>query len=168
MIPINNLSNLMKLKFLFLFTSFVYSQTLVAQEQETFGKFMIQDARYNNSDISETALDEGRYLVFYNTKEKEFFFAIVNAKNDSQSYGRVFNFETKSNAETDKEYKADVFTFNWSYKHSFDDRSGTADVSFIKIYKPAGVTFSVSIFFENLDHLEYKGYMKGSIKVKED
>jgi hypothetical protein len=158
----------MQLKFLILFTTCVFSQSLVAQEQETLGKFIIQDARLNNSDISESVIDEGKYLVFYKTKEKEFFFAIVNGKNDNQTYGRVFNFETKSNDETDTEYKSDIFTFNWSYKRSFDDRRGTADVSFIKIYKSVGVTFSVSIYFENLDHLEYKGYMKGSIKVKED
>lgn len=133
-------------------------------KQEVLAKFIITDASENGQDITPTYLENGAYLVFYTSgNEKGLCMANFFPKTDSQSYGEVYSMESKTFEETDKQYKADIFKFNWRYINTYDEKRGTSQVEVTKIYKPQGVAFIVKIIPENLDILIYKGYMEGSV-----
>ena len=133
--------------------------------QETLSKFIITDASDNGNDITETILEQNGYLVFYTDAEKNLFMANVWEKNDTQSFGRLYNTEHKKLKETYESFEADIFYFSWRYINSYDTKKGTATIELIKIYKPQGVTFKIKIVPENLDVLVYKGFMEGTLDL---
>lgn len=133
--------------------------------QVTLSKFIITDASDNGNDITETILEQNAYLVFYTDAEKNLFMANVWEKNNTQSFGRLYNTEHKKLKETYENFEADIFYFRWRYINSYDTKKGTATVELIKIYKPQGVTFKIKIVPENLDILVYKGYMEGTLDL---
>lgn len=133
--------------------------------QETLSKFIITDASDNGNDITETILEQNGYLVFYTDAEKNLFMANVWEKNDTQSFGRLYNTEHKKLKETYESFEADIFYFRWRYINSYDTKKGTATIELIKIYKPQGVTFKIKIVPENLDVLVYKGFMEGTLDL---
>lgn len=137
-----------------------------AQESTSNAKFIIQDAKLNKVDITETIISKGCYLVFYTVKESEdIFFGNIMPKDNTQSWGRIFNSKGNTTQETEEEYKFELITFKWSYQNDYDKKKGTATVRLKKIYKPVGVAFECTIIPENLDVIEYKGYMDGSLQV---
>lgn len=91
--------------------------------------------------------------------------ANVWEKNDTQSFGRLYNTEHKKLKETYESFEADIFYFRWRYINSYDTKKGTATIELIKIYKPQGVTFKIKIVPENLDVLVYKGFMEGTLDL---
>jgi hypothetical protein len=133
--------------------------------QVTLSKFIITDASKNGNDITETIFEQNGYLVFYTDAEKNLFMANVWKKNDTQSFGRLYNTEHKKLKETYESFEADIFYFRWRYINSYDTKKGTATVELIKIYKPQGVTFKIKIVPENLDVLVYKGFMEGTLDL---
>ena len=153
-------------KFILLIT-LTLNAILFAQnsKQETLSKFIITDASDNGNDITETILEQNGYLVFYTDAEKNLFMANVWEKNDTQSFGRLYNTEHKKLKETYESFEADIFYFRWRYINSYDTKKGTATIELIKIYKPQGVTFKIKIVPENLDVLVYKGFMEGTLDL---
>ena len=153
-------------KFILLIT-LTLNAVLFAQnnKQETLSKFIITDASDNGNDITETILEQNAYLVFYTDVEEKLFMANVWEKNNTQSFGRLYNTEHKKLKETYESFEADIFYFRWRYINSYDTKKGTATVELIKIYKPQGVTFKIKIIPENLDVLVYKGYMEGTLDL---
>ena len=153
-------------KFILLIT-LTLNAVLFAQnnKQETLSKFIITDASDNGNDITETILEQNAYLVFYTDVEEKLFMANVWEKNNTQSFGRLYNTEHKKLKETYESFEADIFYFRWRYINSYDTKKGTATVELIKIYKPQGVTFKIKIIPENLDILVYKGYMEGTLDL---
>ena len=132
--------------------------------QEEVAKFVITDASSNGVDQTPQYLEAGAYLVFYTTgDDKSLYMANFWPKSDSQSYGAVYSMESKNYEETDKQYEADIFRFNWRYINTYDQKRGTAKVEVTKIYKPQGIAFIIKIIPENLDILIYKGYMEGTV-----
>lgn len=146
------------IKFLFILLPF-----LIFSQQQTLAKFIITDASVNKSDVTETYLDAGGYIVFYTNSEGNFHMANVMSKRDTQSFGRLYSSEHSKLKETYEKYEADIFYFNWRYTNDYDSKKGTAKVKLVKIYKPQGIIFSCTIIPEDLDVLEYKGYMDGSV-----
>jgi len=69
-----------------------------------------------------------------------------------------------STEQTATEYATDTFTFNWSYINTYDDRKGTASIKLVKIQKPAGIAFHLTMIPENLDVMDYMGFMEGSLQ----
>ena len=155
---------MMKLIPFFTFAILTYTHVATAQEQKTIAKFIIQDARLNKIDITARFIKAEAFVVVYETKEGIAYMAVVMDKDETQTFGRIFDVEeVKKLAETDKEYGAEIYNFRWSYKNSYDNKQGTARVRLTKIFKPLGVMFSTVIIPEDLDVMEYKGYMEGSI-----
>jgi hypothetical protein len=148
--------------FLIIFQVALFSQN---NTQETLSKFIISDATKNGNDITETILDQNGYLVFYTKNDNNLYMANVWQKNDTQSFGRLYNNELKKIKETYETFEADVFYFKWRYINSYNKKKGTASVELIKIYKPQGVVFKITIITENLDILVYKGYMDGTLDL---
>lgn len=156
----------MKLKLLFILFASLLSQNISAQNQKMIAKFIIQDARINKIDISERVIKAGAYVVIYETKTGETYMATVMDKDDTQTFGEIFDVgDIEKKSETEKEYASETYSFRWSYKNSQDEKRGTARVSLSKIFKPTGTMFSARILLENLDLYEYKGYMEGTIKL---
>jgi hypothetical protein len=89
------------------------------------------------------------------------------SKRNTQSFGRLYSSEHASLKESYDKYKADIFYFNWRYINDYDSKKGTAKVRLVKIYKPQGVIFSCTVIPEDLDVLEYKGYMNGTLDFSE-
>jgi hypothetical protein len=155
----------MKRTLLAIATLFLTGTGLFAQEQTIIAKFIISDARKNKVDATEEYLNNQAYFVFYKlNNDPQTRFGIIMPKSNSQSFGKIFDRHTSVEAATDHSYKTEIYFFKWSYINSYDDNVGTASVKLVKIYKPAGVAFEITVVPDNLDVLEYKGYMDGSLK----
>ncbi|QQS29998.1 MAG: hypothetical protein IPM47_03335 [Sphingobacteriales bacterium] len=137
-------------------------QSSLFAQQETYSRFIISDARINDYDYTERYVGSGGYIVFYEV-DGELFMANVLEDENTQSYGRLFSMNIREIKETYENYEAEVYTFKWSYINDYDTKRGTASVRLTKVYKPVGVAFICVIVPENLDVLEYRGYMEGSI-----
>ena len=138
---------------------------LIAQEQTIIAKFIISDARKNKVDATEEYLNNQAYFVFYKlNNDPKTRFGLIMSKSNTQSFGKIFDRHVSEETATDYAYKTEIHFFKWSYINSYDDKVGTASVKLVKIYKPAGVAFEITIVPDNLDVLEYKGYMDGSLK----
>jgi hypothetical protein len=135
----------------------------IAQDQTTLAKFIIQDARLNHADVTQVYLNAGGYIVFYENGYGYLNMANVMSNRNTQSYGRLYSVNHEKIPETGTEYEVDIFDFRWSYVNNYDGKEGTAQVRLVKIFKPAGVAFQCTIIPENLDLIEYKGFMEGSI-----
>ena len=147
---------------LLIINTIVFGQT---NSQETLSKFIISDASKNGNDITETILEQNAYIVFYTNNDNNLYMANVWSKNNSQSFGRLYNTKHKKLKETYDSFEADIFYFRWRYINSYDTKKGTATIELIKIYKPQGVTFKIKIVPENLDVLVYKGFMEGTLDL---
>jgi hypothetical protein len=150
--------------------SFSVFSLLHAQEknnhQEVIASYQISDGSSNGEDITSILLEQNAYLVVYKDSiTQRIYLANFWEKNDSQSYGEMYSVEQESYEATDESYAADVFTFQWRYINSYDDKKGTANVKLVKVYKPQGVYFIMTIIPEYLDILVYKGYMNGTLNL---
>ena len=135
--------------------------------QETIVKFEITDGTENGEDITSRLINEKAYLVIYRIIETDdLCMANFWQTSNSQSSGSIYAMQEKSIEETGENYKTDFFYFQWSYSNTYDDKKGTAKVELLKIYKPQGIYFKMTIIPENLDVLLYKGYVSGSLDLK--
>lgn len=143
----------------------LYSQDK-AIKQEIIAKFQISDGTTNGADITPNLLEQNAYLVIYkDVTTKIFYMANFWEKANSQSYGPIYGMEKKHINADSENYEADQVSFQWSYINTYDNKKGTANVQLLKIYKPQGVYFKMTIIPENLDVLVYKGYMEGTLDL---
>lgn len=154
--------------FLLLFFSIYSAQCQEEEKSKVITKYIITHASKNDIDITENLLKERAYLVLYKNNNSEpdtenLSLANVWDVSDSQSFGRIYNLKSTGTPENEESYKTSTLDFNWSYQNSYDDESGTAKVKIFNVYKPAGITFTITIFAEDLDILEYKGFVDGSL-----
>ena len=134
----------------------------LAQQQKKLARFCVTHASHNGNDITEWAINIKVFTVFY-TINDELYMANVSDTNDEQSWGKVWGLKNETREETSKDYKVDIFYFNWNYSNSYDSKKGTCKIQFLKIYKPQGVVSTLKLITESLDVTEYIGYMEGSI-----
>jgi hypothetical protein len=152
-------------KLLLLLAGILLSLTALSQTQSVIAKFVVTDARKNHLDYTKAYIANGAYFVFYITADKKVFFGSIMKNSNQQSYGEVSELIRSSTEQTSTEYATNTFNFKWSYNNTYDNAQGTAKVNLVKIDKPGGIAFEVKIIPENLDLLEYKGYMEGSLKL---
>lgn len=148
-----------------------FNSKLQAQEtenqQETIAKFIISDWTKNGENLTSQLIDENSYLVIYrNVENNDLYMANFWETSNSQSFGAIYAIEKKHIDESDENYKADFVNFQWSYTNTYDSKKGTAKVELMKIYKPQGVYFEMTIVPENLDVLVYKGFMSGTLDLQ--
>lgn len=133
------------------------------EEHEILAKFIITDATFNGEDYTPIILEQGAYTVFYNFKDDSLIYmSNYWPKDDTQSFGPMYSTQM-SLEERYESYQADIYSFNWGYVNSYDEKKGTAKVQLTKIYKPTGVAFILKIVPENLDVIIFKGYLEGTI-----
>lgn len=143
----------------------IYSQEK-KNNQETFAKFQIIDWIKNGTDMTPVILDEKAFLVIYkNTETNELMMANYWLKSNSQSYGAIYNIEKKHLDENNENYAGNLFSFQWVYINTYDQKKGTAKVELLEVYKPQGTYFKMTIIPENLDILVYQGYVEGSLDL---
>lgn len=135
---------------------------ILAQQQKEVAKFYVTHATNNGDDITEWAISDKIFTVFYYIGN-DLYMANVSEKSDTQSWGKVFGGYSENKKETSTEYETDTYYFNWNYTNSYDSQKGTCKVQFTKIYKPQGVVSKLKLITESLDVIEYTGYMEGSI-----
>lgn len=135
------------------------------QNQTVIAKFVVLDARKNHADVTKFYTTNNSYFVFYTTADKRIYFGSVVSKANQQSYGEISELTRSSTPQTPTDYSTTVFDFKWSYSNSYDNHQGTATVHLVKIDKPAGIAFELRVIPENLDILEYKGFMEGSLNL---
>ena len=151
--------------FILFIVLFIGTNTIFAQDQKVFARFIITDAKLNDIDVSEQYLKGKAYLAFYKTTgSDDVYLANIWPESETQSFGRICDFVGKQEEETDKQYQYERYSFRWSYINDYDDKKGTAKVVIEKVFKPAGIAFSCRIIPENLDVIELNGYMEGSLK----
>lgn len=145
-------------------TTLFYIKPMSAQEQKEIARFYVTHASYNGNDITEWVVNKKVFTVFYTINDKPYM-ANVSDATDEQSWGKVWGFKNETKEETAKEYKVDIFYFNWNYSNSYDSKKGTCKVQFLKIYKPQGIVSKLKLITESLDVTEYTGYMEGSLNL---
>lgn len=145
----------------------LYIKPMFAQEQKEIARFYVTHASYNGSDITEWAVNRKVFTVFYITND-ELYMANVSDATNEQSWGKTWGFKNETKEETAKDYKVDIFYFNWNYSNSYDSKKGTCKVQFLKIYKPQGIVSKLRLITESLDVTEYTGYMEGSLNFSND
>lgn len=137
-------------------------------EQQDIATFAINDARDNGSDITPQALEENASLVLYKLGDSsEILLSNFWEKSKSQSFGRIYSIVKEEFPETETEFKAELYHFQWSYTNTYDDKEGTAKVKLFVAYKLQGTYFEITILPENLDVLVYKGIMIGDLTALE-
>lgn len=129
-------------------------------QQKTLAKFIITDAKINKNDATDMYVKAGGYIVFY---EKNDTYYMANVLKNSQSYGKIQMIDYEELEETEYDYKEDIYYLRWSYANDYDSKRGSANIKLVKIYKPQGVAFECTIIAEDLDILEYKGFLEGSL-----
>ena len=158
-----DLSKMLMKRFIFLIcVTLLHLNTISAQQQKEIARFYVTHASHNGNDITEWAVNRKVFTVFY-TINDEPYMANVSDVDDDQSWGKVWGFKNETREETAKDYKFDIFYFNWNYSNSYDSKKGTCKVQFLKIYKPQGIVSKLKLITEALDVTEYIGYMEGSI-----
>lgn len=148
---------------LMLFLIFISNiKNVSGQNQELISKFIITDATLNGDDITPEIIESEMFTVFY-MNDDEFYMANVADHGKSMSFGPMYNIRLDDSDETYGAYNADYIYFNWLYINDYDDKKGTARVQLIKIYKPQGTAFILTIIPEDLELIVYKGYMEGTL-----
>ena len=150
---------------LILLLGMIFSPTINAQDnQKVLAKLIITDANIDGFDATPEIQANDTYTIFYTIENDDLLYmANVMSKKNSQSYGHVYNWREKYNAETIDQYKSNIFTFNWRYTNTYDGKSGTCRGELVIIHKPQGVVTSLTLITEDLRVIVYKGYMDGTL-----
>ena len=161
LIQIKNMKKILMTAFLFL-PLIIFGQI---EKSKIISKLIIADAKENGVDITQHILDQQAYLAFYTIDDQNLYMANVWVRNATNSFGRIFDKKYHKSSETATEFETHIMSFKWSYKNSYNTKNGTANVELIIIHKPLGKAFIVTIIPEDLDVLQYKGYIEGSLDL---
>lgn len=143
----------------------VDSSAVSSDEQQLLAKFIVTNAKYNGQDITQQIVNQGgAYTVIYSVGE-ETYMANYMEKQESQSWGKIYDLTSNKTEETSTSYEMDVFKFSWNYQNSYDSETGTCKCTLTKIYKPQGVVSVLKMVTEKLDVIEYTGYLDGSVDI---
>jgi hypothetical protein len=145
---------------------FSFSAFSFAQEQEKLFELRILEFDNNGEDYTSWIAERKQSFIIYTNEGEDYLANYCNSCTDNtQSYGKIYNFEKiDSGEETDKQYAFTHFTFTWRYFNNYDNKSGSADMSLFIIHKPNGSTFTLKMILSNMEVLIYKGYIEESLK----
>ena len=146
------------------FISVIYNSN-ASEQQKVIAKFIITESTSNGYDQTEWDLKRGGYFAFYISDGNEFCLANVSKNTKDQSYGAISGMQSETISETDDSYESQIFTFRWKYFNTYNDKTGYARIALSKIFKPQGTIFTLRMVLPNLDVLEYKGYMEGTLDL---
>lgn len=129
--------------------------------QDTHVTYKVTNYSVNGVNYDEVALQGDVSLSFYKCDSETLCFSNHWRKNDSQSYGVVYAFQTKEFPETEEQYMIVDFKFTWHFFNTYDDVSGQAVVTISNIYIGNTVKFVAEIVvLDTNEVLSLKGYLE--------
>jgi hypothetical protein len=90
--------------------------------------------------------------------------ALIEAKNSIQTDGVIYALTTTNTPESADSFASETTQFRWSYTQA-DGVSGTAQVSLVRVKKPQGVIYQMTVLNESLDQWQYKGHVDGTVNL---
>lgn len=142
--------------------NFCFTLSVNAQSINEFAKIDIFRAIANGQDITKMSRDNNHCFQLYK-QGADIMFANNYTKLNSKSYGRITNLSYKRNKEKDGSY-SDIYKFQWHWKNSFDDETGTDDVYLKVITSTDGTAVRIAIVGGDLENiLDYGGILSGSL-----
>jgi len=136
----------------------------MAQQQKTLAKMRITHAENDGVDVTPAVLAGGGVTVLYNVDGQDYMSNFFE-NNDTQSWGPVYNLDYTNYPETTDEYYHSVATFSWSYQNSYDTHRGTCQCRLTLTHKPQGIVSNLVMITEDLETIEYTGYVVGSLNL---
>ena len=150
----------MKKLFLSIFMILAGVSSIFAQ-QKNYAQMNITEAYLDEEDYSAQYAEEGAFLAFYKSESGDFCMANVWPKADTQSYGHITDWTAFYNEATETDYACDEYHFKWHYSNSYDENTGVAFCSLIRLYKPEGFTYALLYQLEDDSMAYYSGDMHG-------
>lgn len=130
--------------------------------EEIYAVFVINEAYDDGVNFSKVILANKCKTTFY-TINGMLYMANIFTTAETASYGEIINLEITKEPETFAVPDKINMTYNWTYKNTYDDNSGSAAVTVEIITKPQVTTFRMKILTESLELIEYNGYLEGSL-----
>ena len=134
----------------------------LSAQQENYAQMTITYATIGDTDHSEEYADKGAFLAFY--KSEDGYFCMANVWPESQSYGHITDWVAYHFDATEEDYAYDAFTFNWHFANTYDDVTGVASCSLLKIYKEDGqIQYALGYTLEDDSDALFSGNIEGYI-----
>ena len=116
--------------------------------------YEIKDINYDS-----LAIKENIKLSFYRSNDTLYFMNQWE-KSHSKSFGEVLSITKRSIRKTKEAPRKEEYEFIWSFKNSYDDIKGKANVTFTEIFNDSIVNFTTKIQVLNSDQsFVIKGYL---------
>lgn len=123
--------------------------------------FKITNAKYNGVDQGSEPLTNDCAMHFYLNNDGEFSFSNHWRVQDSQSYGIIYGMKKTDRQETENSYASTEYKFTWNYFNTYDDKTGSAMITFTIIYIDDVIKFTCKMLvLDTNDIYEYKGFLE--------
>ena len=123
--------------------------------------FKVTKAIYNGTDRGSEPLQNDCAMHFYVTDDGEFSFSNHWRVQDSQSYGVIYGMKKTDTQETDNSYASTEYKFTWNYFNTYDDKTGSAMITFTIIYVEDVIKFTCKMLVLDTNEIfEYKGFLE--------
>jgi hypothetical protein len=109
-------------------------------KEEILSLFLIEHAVTNNQDVTQSYTGANAQIAIY-SKFGKVNMTIFFVKSNSQSYGEITDLQSNPVEATSTTYRSVVSTFNWHFKNTYNDDTGTAAVSITQVDKPDGIYY---------------------------
>ncbi len=128
--------------------------------QKELARYNIIDAETSGKDVSLWAISEGAMTIFYSING-DIYMANVSPKKNSQSWGKIFIFDT-CRTQTESSI-IETLHFRWQFYNSYDSIKGFCRSEFSQKKTPSGTFSILKILVSPKDTIIYRGYMENSI-----
>lgn len=123
--------------------------------------FKVTNAKYNGVDRGSEPLTNDCAMHFYVNNDGEFSFSNHWRAQDSQSYGVIYGMKKTDTQETENSYASTEYKFTWNYFNTYDDKTGSAMITFTIIYIDDVIKFTCKMLvLDTNDIYEYKGFLE--------
>lgn len=123
--------------------------------------FKVTSAKYNAEDRGNEPLVNDQAIHFYVNNDGEFSFSNHWRVQDSQSYGPIYGMKKIDNPASDGYYATTEYKFTWNYHNTYDDKTGSAMMTFTLIYIDDVIKFTCKMLvLDTNDIFEYKGFFE--------
>ncbi len=123
--------------------------------------FRVTNNTTNGENRDQLSLSYDHVIHFYVNNNGELSFSNHWRAIDSQSYGPIYSMKVSDVPETARNYAYTDYKFTWNYFNTYDDKHGSAVVTFNVIHIGDVKKFSCQIIvMETNMILEYKGYLE--------
>lgn len=123
--------------------------------------FKVTKAIYNGTDRGSEPLTNDHAMHFYINNDGEFSFSNHWRKQDSQSYGVIYGMKKTDKQAIENSYASTEYKFTWNYFNTYDDKTGSALITFTIIYLDDVIKFtSKMLVLDTNDIYEYKGFLE--------